>query len=551
MTSRIRSIAAATVLTAALAVPLPAGTPVAAETAGWTALEPAPEPESNPLKGFIPFQGDYDTFPHSMEWAYFPVNAVMTGPDTFDWSVFDQALEDIAGRGHQTALRFYLDYPTRPTGIPRYLLDGGLETRTYDDYGNAGVSVSPDYDDPALRAAIEDFVAALGARYDGDPRVGFVQAGLVGFWGEWLTYPFNGLDGNADWMASEATQQEILTDFVDAFDETELEVRNPDAVNAPMPIGYHDDSFALSTKTSSLGWHFMDNMVSVGATEKWREYSIGGELRPELQSCIFSAAGCDEVEEGGDYDFAGSVEQTHASWLMNHYAFQTGYSSADLPAALDASRSLGYSFSATEALLRPSEDGVATEVGVTVENTGVAPFYYDWPIDVALADAAGSIVRTARTEWLLSDVASGSNRRFTTVMDTSGLARGHYTVLAQVVNPLATGQPLRFANAGQDADLDGWLTLGSTRVGAEEATVPATPEESGPPVSGGAAAGPTAPTRVSTSAGSASVVPPRTSPRTLAATGGDASGLVGAAVVLLGAGIAFSTTRRMIRRRPE
>ena len=30
------------------------------------------------------------------------------------------------------------------------------------------------------------------ARYDGDPRIGFVQLGLLGFWGEWHTYPYDG-----------------------------------------------------------------------------------------------------------------------------------------------------------------------------------------------------------------------------------------------------------------------------------------------------------------------------------------------------------------------
>jgi hypothetical protein len=33
-----------------------------------------------------------------------------------------------------------------------------------------------------------------------------------------------------------------------------------------------------------------------------------------------------------------------------------------------------------------------------------------------------------------------------------------------VINPLAGGIPLRFANATQDADLDGWLTLGTFTV---------------------------------------------------------------------------------------
>jgi len=566
MRKRLRSIAAVTAAAAAIAVPAFVATSASAETPGWTPLPAAPEPQVNPLKGFIPFQGDYDAFPYAMEWAYFPLDAVMTGPDSFDWTVFDAALDEIASRGHQTALRFYLDYPTRESGIPQFLLDGGLETRPYDDFGNDGVSVSPDYDNPELRAAIDSFVAALGERYDGDPRVGFVQAGLVGFWGEWHTWPYNGTEGKPDWMPSEETQQEVLDDFVAAFGETEIQVRNPNAMNASMPIGYHDDSFALETMISPLGWHFMDNMVAAGATEKWQEYSVGGELRPELQPCLFSVAGCPVLEEGGDNDFAGSLAQTHASWLMNHYAFQTGYSEADKPAALLASQSLGYSFRATEALVPASVEPAvagAVEVGLTISNVGVAPFYYDWPITLAVADGSGAVVRTTATDWLVSDIASGASATFTGSVDLAGLPAGDYAVLAQVANPLPGGYPIRFANATQDADLDGWLTLGGTTVAAEvpgeapgngetppvgapggETPPVGEPEEPGSEAPGAEVPGDAPPAH----APAAGESPRHTDRGTLAYTGGDTAPLFGAAVVLVMLGLGGIFARRALRR---
>lgn len=468
----LRNSLAGMVIATALAVPAVlvapatvagASTAATSSTTGWKPLAPAAEPQVNPLKGFIPFQGSYSQFPYSMEWSYFPLNAVMTGPDTFDWSSIDAALDDIASRGHQTALRFYLDYPTKPSGIPQYLLDGGLATHSYSDYGNNGVSVSPNYDDPNLRAALDRFIAALGHRYDGDPRVGFIQAGLVGFWGEWHTYPYNG-DGQPNWMASDATQQEVLTDYVNAFHTTKLMVRNPNAMNASLPIGYHDDSFALETKTSALGWHFMDNMVAAGATNKWKSYPIGGELRPELQSCIFSTAGCPTLEDGGDNDFPGSVAQTHASWMINQYAFQTGYSAADKPAALAGAQSLGYSFRATEALAPLSTSPSTVTVGMTIANLGVAPFYYDWPIKLAYLNRAGAVVATTTTTWRVSDIASGASKKFTATLALGRLHAGTYTLVAQVANPLSNGVPIRFANAGQDTVKSGWLTLGTTKV---------------------------------------------------------------------------------------
>ncbi|GIF98808.1 hypothetical protein [Catellatospora citrea] len=121
-------------LTVALlaALTLAAGTPAAARPAPtepqWTPLTYTSAPADNPLKGFMPYAGSYQTFPYSMEWFYLPVRDVMTGPKQFRWDAVERQLNAIAARGHQAVFRFYLDYPGKPTGIPQYLLDQGLAT---------------------------------------------------------------------------------------------------------------------------------------------------------------------------------------------------------------------------------------------------------------------------------------------------------------------------------------------------------------------------------------------------------------------------------------
>src|SRR5690349_8983289 len=191
-------------------------------------LDYAPAPADNPLKGFMPFYDAYSSrlnpmandFPHSMEWFYVPLRNLMNGPDSFTFDTgLEPQLESISGRGHQAVFRVYLDYPGRPTGIPQFLLAGGLKTRPYTFFGNSpGASVSPDYDDPRLVSALENFIKAFGKRYDGDSRIGFITVGLIGFWGEWHTWPMDGytqetslLKARADpaeenWMPSDETQ---------------------------------------------------------------------------------------------------------------------------------------------------------------------------------------------------------------------------------------------------------------------------------------------------------------------------------------------------------
>lgn len=210
----------------------------------------APAPIDNPLKGFVPYDGDRnrDGFPHSLEWFYQPLAPVMDAPGHFNWQPIEKHLAQIAARGRQAVFRIYLDYPGTPPGTPRYLLDAGLKTHPYDEQRNNGRSVSPDYEDPRLRAAMAEFIAAFGQRYDGDPRIGFLTVGLLGFWGEWHD------EAHHDWFASKTVQREVMDAYLRAFTRTRLLVRYPAgpddryyAENGSLPLGYHDDSLAWDT----------------------------------------------------------------------------------------------------------------------------------------------------------------------------------------------------------------------------------------------------------------------------------------------------------------
>jgi hypothetical protein len=417
-------------------------------------------PTNNPLKGFLPFSGNYPTFPHSMEWDYLSLRSLMSGPTTFNWASLDNLLNSVASRGHQTVFRIYLDYPGKTTGIPQYLLDDGLATNSYTDYGNNGKSVSPDYENPLLRQALTNFIAALGARYDGDPRVGFITVGLLGFWGEWHTYP------HPEWFASEATQDQVLTAFTNAFRQTRLLLRYPNITGSlsptALPIGYHDDSFAFST-IAPPSWHFLGQMEGSGETNKWQTQPIGGEVRPEVQSCMWDTnqPTCGPAGQ----EFSNCVALSHASWMINHKAFSPGFSGDQKARAIAGSASLGYEFHVTHATLVDASGSGSLRVDLQLRNTGVAPFYYDWPVQLGACNSNNVLVQTWATSWTLSSVLPAATNTLWSWSQTGhGLAAGAHKLLLRVQNPLTNGVPLRFANVSQDADVSGWLTLGQVQI---------------------------------------------------------------------------------------
>jgi hypothetical protein len=433
-----------------------AGAAAAMAETNYFSLAVSASPTNNPLKGFMPYQGDYATFPYSMEWNYLPLRSLMTGPTNFNWTSLEALISDVASRGHQTVFRVYLDYPTLPTGIPQYLLDAGLLTYSYTDYDNT-ISVCPDYQNPLLGQALTNYIAALGARYDGDPRIGFITVGLLGFWGEWHTYPHDG------WFASTAVQDEVLTAYQAAFSKTKLLVRWPSGTNpTARPIGYHDDSFAYQT-LDPPEWCFLGLLKAAGETKKWLTQPIGGEVRPEVQLCMWDTSQTNCVPAG--QAFNQCVDLTHASWMLNQGAFSPGFTGAQRDAALAGAQRLGYSLCVSNAALVDAWTNTPLQVSLGLRNLGVAPFYYDWTVQLGALNRSNRFANTWLTTWKLSSLLpAATNTVWSCAITNHGLGVGQYKLVLRVINPWPPGLPLRFANSAQDADVPGWLTLGQMSI---------------------------------------------------------------------------------------
>ena len=85
-------------------------------------LKPAPSPADNPLKGLVPYSNMAgETFPHSMEFEYLRLSALMTGAETFDWQPMEALLDGIASRGNQAIFRVWVEYPGQKSGLPKFL----------------------------------------------------------------------------------------------------------------------------------------------------------------------------------------------------------------------------------------------------------------------------------------------------------------------------------------------------------------------------------------------------------------------------------------------
>ncbi len=395
-----------------------------------------------------------------MEFSYLAMNSVVIGNGKYDWEPLENLLADVASRACQTVFRFYLEYPSKPIAIPKYLLDGGLKVHEYINTNTQPLPpakvITPDYQDINLRSAMKSFIVAMGNRYDGDPRIGFITAGLLGTWGEWHTHP------RMDLWASKEVQIEIMDAYENAFQKTAVLLRYPAAENdgyyAPTfqrGMGYHDDSFGwatLATGKKGDDWFFLARMATGGETglNAWKRLPIGGEIRPELWGCLWTEKGC--APQG--QDFMRCVEETHATWLMDT---STSRKLADdqKQRAMEAARRLGYELYVPWVEMENAPMGETT-IRVAMTNRGVAPFYYPWKVQLGWIDAKGYIVNTVDTDWIINGILPGQHRIYSTKLPAG--AKGN-TLALRVPNPMPGGIPLRFANATQDKDAPGWLSL--------------------------------------------------------------------------------------------
>lgn len=514
-----KSSNAVSVRTAGSSVPPGGDTPVGA---GVPAFFSSPEPDTslaahglaegtapvdNPLKGLLYWwyqndNPDLKITPTSMEWHYFGLGDLMTGPDSYNWEPMEEYLDQVAAHGNQACLRVTTNISFGGKDIPDFLQDLPLTD------GNLP------YDNPRVVSAFTNFIRAFGREYDGDPRIGFLTMGLVGKWGEWHTWPYEGGDnGNPDLMPSRETCETIINAYHEAFRITPLEIRYPRVAGGTLlaslaDIGYHDDSFgyrendpvlgrigsmtlpmSLGGKTDSL----VTQELTYGVENKWLTASIGGEVRPEIQGQF-----TDPANQTKD-DPIDDIEVSHATWMMCN---QAAWPASDSD-AMNVLRKFGYNLVVRKAFYNSAVSGMM-KIGVQIENTGVAPFYYgpgQWPVLVGLKDASGNVVKTWRTDWDLRKVVPSKIRAlpewnlqgnpkyvaisepyyFETSADLHGVAEGAYTLVMRVRNPLElltkedladhndfswqpykTPKKLYFANQEQNAD--GWLSLGNTIV---------------------------------------------------------------------------------------
>jgi len=275
------------------------------------------------------------------------------------------------------------------------------------------------------------------------------------------------------WIPS-ALKDVVVNQFNTAFSTTPLQTRYPWPTASTFGFGLHDDSFAHSTLDGEANggvitdWFFWPQVESFSYTHFWESAVMGGEVRPELQSTIFT----DAYPENTEYyqDFQLCVNVTHATYMLNYHLFGGSPGDEEVERAKVTGADMGYSFQVTEVEVGESTAALVhaaavttqtlVDITVTVTQKGIAPFYY--PLDLTLSctgltsSSSASASASASASRLLPGVetiiAEGDNRKFTfeNIPATEEcLGRVSIGLFSAYVYP---NRPVRFAQGDNDDD---------------------------------------------------------------------------------------------------
>jgi len=229
-----------------------------------------------------------------------------------------------------------------------------------------------DYTSAQFEARVVRLIERLGACWDNDPRVAFVELGIIGKWGEHHS------------PSPSSAQQKLLGDaFAEAFKNKKVSVRHFWEQFTAHPYGEYWDSWAHYDQM----WGHGNSIKKVNdKTGRYKENYIGGE--------VAYGWGNSDIQAGPSPTASVAIEK-HRNFVINSIRWLhctqlrwiDGYDKNNVQAAVGAEeiqKAFGYRYVLDEVRFSMSD---SLKVSLDVTNTGSAPFYYNWPVEVALLDS--------------------------------------------------------------------------------------------------------------------------------------------------------------------
>ena len=368
-------------------------------------------PLSNPHKGFtVPTGGAWVFVPefeygpygslNNKAWdlvsygsGYQQWNKLNPAKGVYDWTELEKLLNGLAEHNMGYALRVLPYSPSFVKGndtpeeeydwTPSFVYESGAKKVTATVQWNGFHASVPVWDDSVYLYYAKEFAKALAEKYDGDPRIEYIDIRTFGEWGEWHA---SHLDGSE--MPSDSIEMDLLDYYASVFKKTQLVLPSSgtgDVYTHALKLGItkRDDGFiGIPGRPDSLVRAYEANLPTIaeniaGYTTmlEYTDVIPGGYLKWTPQRWV------------------DAITTAHLTYYVLDQDSDCGYNFyKDNKALADSmSKVIGYNFTVAKAELVTVASTAETTsmLNITVKNTGVAPCFFDVYMVAEFVDSTG------------------------------------------------------------------------------------------------------------------------------------------------------------------
>lgn len=325
------------------------------------------------------------------------------------------------------------------------------------------VPIEGGYFDATFPERVRLLVEKIGQAWDNDPRVAYVEMGIIGEWGEhhdpnistyWPPHDEPKHVDNRTWVPG---IEQVLGDaFTKAFQHKKVMVRYAYDFK-DYDFGIYWDSW--SQKEEQVRGY--DEMKKIG--DRWKTQPIGGEITWNWGS-LGKFKSFEQVVADKEY-MDITIEQIR-NLHCNHLGGITwaNFEDNDFKRNADSlQRALGYRFFVERASYDPVVSNKEFHLDFTVKNLGSSPFYYNWPLEVVLLDPVtrrkvwGKVLSAIDiSSWMPGDNWQVDQQKYLTpapeiqiskkITLDKHLSKGEYILALSILDPAGDLPSLRFAN---------------------------------------------------------------------------------------------------------
>ncbi|MCL4192173.1 MAG: DUF4832 domain-containing protein [Thermoguttaceae bacterium] len=396
---------------------------------------------ANPGKGWMTFQrmpGREPRLPCSVAYFRLDWQELEPTPGEYRFEAIDEAIRAWEPRGVRVALRV-MTANAHTRGYycsPKWLFDAGCNSYEYTrggedtmEGGKRITRIEPDYSDPLFLEKHAALLAAIGKRYDGHPRIEFLDIGSYGIWGEWHT------PNGKPWEV----RRQIIDMYLENFRTTPLVSMSDDAQALVYALA-HGTGFrrdGVGSPWHEENWIGSEKYKGVpGMAEQWKRAPV-----------VFEWFGPYDFLQRRGWSFDRAVEfilANHATYINDNIG---PVPEADWPKVERLARLSGYRF-----VLRELKHPAAVARGGTLDmtmrwsNVGVGKLYRPYPLVLYLLNKDGTPVHTQEqpgidaTQWLRGDHEARGR------LDVpANVPPGEYLLAIALVDPATRRPAIRLA----------------------------------------------------------------------------------------------------------